>query len=73
MGSQEINLITNYVSILTNSGWVICDYYVSFTPEVEETRVRKRLLAQHKGVLGPKWVFDGRMLFVPQIIDEVSV
>ena len=62
-GGQDIKLTANYFPLVTkNPGWRLLHYHVDMNPMMDETRQRKKLLAQHKASL-PKFIFDGSALF----------
>ena len=71
LGGNSIELCTNYFSVDTQPDWIIYQYCITFTPEVADKNVRKRLLYFHKEVIGPRKVFDGRMLYLPKLLPQV--
>ncbi|EDW76026.2 uncharacterized protein Dwil_GK14888 [Drosophila willistoni] len=53
---------TNYFKLLTTPNWTIYQYRVDFVPDVDNTRLRRGLLSEHRNLLGG-YIFDGTVMF----------
>jgi len=60
-GGVNIDLLTNYFSLVQKPDWSLYQYAVTFKPDLEDTRVKKALLYQHEETLG-KFMTDGMRL-----------
>ncbi|KAH8374248.1 hypothetical protein KR200_006372, partial [Drosophila serrata] len=58
----RITVQTNYYKILKRPNWTIYQYRVDFSPEVDNTRLRRAFLNEHRSHLGG-YIFDGTILF----------
>ncbi|KAH8261810.1 hypothetical protein KR038_009042, partial [Drosophila bunnanda] len=58
----RITVQTNYFKIVKRPNWTIYQYRVDFIPEVDNTRLRRALLHEHRSLLGG-YIFDGTILF----------
>ena len=67
-GGKTVELFTNYFSVEAQPQWIIYQYYVEFSPEVDDKGLRKILLYHHKETIGTQKVYDGRMLYLPKKI-----
>lgn len=63
---QSVQLAANYFRFISTTQFKIYQYSVNFTPEIEITTIRKRLMKEHKGKLGG-YIFDGTTLYVAEI------
>lgn len=63
---QSVQLAANYFRFISTTQFKIYQYSVNFTPEIEITSIRKRLMKEHKGKLGG-YIFDGTTLYVAEI------
>lgn len=59
---RPLNLTANYFKMLTKKDWDIFQYRVDFSPELEDTRLKKALLRREKAQIGGN-LFDGTMIF----------
>lgn len=59
---QPCTVIANYFALTSKPDWVIFQYHVAFSPDVDNPRLRRGLLHEHKEVLGV-YLFDGAILF----------
>lgn len=53
---------TNYYKVQKRPNWTIYQYRVDFSPDVDNTRLRRGLLSEHRQLLGG-YIFDGTVLF----------
>jgi len=61
-GGIETKLSCNYFPLISKPNWRLLQYRVDMTPIIDNTKVRKGLLGNHRTTL-PKYTFDGTMLF----------
>ena len=47
-----IPLVSNYLQLLTKPNWILYQYHVDFSPEIDSKRLRYALFAQHKEMFG---------------------
>ncbi|XP_068150422.1 LOW QUALITY PROTEIN: protein aubergine-like [Drosophila tropicalis] len=62
LSGRRITAQTNYFKLLTTPNWTIYQYRVDFVPDVDNTRLRRGLLSEHRDLLGG-YIFDGTVLF----------
>ncbi|XP_064105944.1 piwi-like protein Siwi [Macrobrachium nipponense] len=60
-----VKLLTNYFILNKKHDWKLCLYHVEFCPEEDRTHMKKRLMRQHKEVVGNEYIFDGMQLYLP--------
>ncbi|KAH8341382.1 hypothetical protein KR059_005676 [Drosophila kikkawai] len=58
----RITVQTNYFKIVKRPNWTIYQYRVDFSPDVDNTRLRRAFLHEHRSLLGG-YIFDGTILF----------
>ncbi|CAG7820385.1 unnamed protein product [Allacma fusca] len=56
-----IDLITNYFPLRKTSSFDLTKYRVNFLPEIDNSKIKKRLLRSHGQILDP-YIFDGDSL-----------
>jgi len=56
--------MTNYFRLKAKPDWTLYQYHVSFSPEVDNKRMRIALVKQHNETLGMTQAFDGMVLFL---------
>lgn len=61
--------MANYFKLNSTPNWAIYHYHVDFSPDVEGTRVRRALFANHKARFG-SYLFDGMAMFTSTKLDE---
>nr|QID20004.1 aubergine [Drosophila buzzatii] len=59
---RKITVQTNYYKVQKPPNWTIYQYRVDFVPDVDNTRLRRGLLSEHRQLLGG-YIFDGTVLF----------
>merc|ERR1719435_227497 len=59
---DEMACASNYFALIAKPNWRLLQYRVDMSPEIDNTRVRKALLYNHKSSL-PKFMFDGTIMF----------
>lgn len=59
---RKITVQTNYFKIKKLPSWTIYQYRVDFEPDLDNTRLRRGLLSEHRDILGG-YIFDGTVLF----------
>lgn len=63
-GGTPFKCVTNFFKIDRRPGWTLLQYRVDFSPEEDETKLRKELLNQHRpSISNGNFLFDGTMLF----------
>ncbi|KAK4314293.1 hypothetical protein Pmani_014444 [Petrolisthes manimaculis] len=62
---QAIIVRANYFTLDKKLDWKLCLYHVDFSPDEDRTSERKRMMRQHKEVLGQNYLFDGMQLYLP--------
>ncbi|KAH8298095.1 hypothetical protein KR018_006591 [Drosophila ironensis] len=67
---EKIIVNANYYRVIKRPNWTIYQYRVDFTPEVDNTRCRRALLNEHRGLIGG-FIFDGTVLFCSNRFQEV--
>jgi len=68
-----IKLLANYFVLQKKRGWRMNLCRVEFEPEMDNTKVRKKLLRMHEKRLG-QYVFDGQTLFLlTELTDDTKV
>lgn len=60
-----LDLTANYFTVETTPNWSLYQYHVDFSPEEDNTGVRKGLLRIHAKTLGG-YIFDGSVLYTVQ-------
>ncbi|KAF4517180.1 Argonaute-3 [Ephemera danica] len=58
----QIALKANYFNLASVTDWVLYQYHVDFAPEEDRSFMRRRLLNDHKEILGG-FIFDGMILY----------
>ena len=61
-GGKEIALATNYFEVISKPNWRLNQYRVDMRPDVDQTKVRRALMYEHKNTL-PNFMFDGTQMF----------
>ncbi|XP_043640894.1 protein aubergine [Drosophila teissieri] len=62
VSGNEITVQTNYFKVKKRPNWTIYQYRVDFTPDVDNTRLRRAFMHEHRSLLGG-YIFDGTVLF----------
>ncbi|XP_052851566.1 protein aubergine [Drosophila gunungcola] len=62
VSGTKITVQTNYFKLLKRPNWSIYQYRVDFVPDVDNTRLRRGLVSEHRSILGG-YIFDGTVLF----------
>ncbi|EDV58944.1 protein aubergine [Drosophila erecta] len=62
VSGNRITVQTNYFKVLKRPNWTIYQYRVDFTPDVDNTRLRRAFMHEHRSLLGG-YIFDGTILF----------
>jgi len=57
-GGSNIDVLSNYFCLTKKPNWKLYQYKVDFTPDIEDSKVKKALLYQHKEKV-PKFLTDG--------------
>ena len=67
-------LYSNYFQLEAAPNWMLYQYHVSFSPEVENKKFRMFLVKQHREMLGETRAFDGMVLFLARRLpQDVSI
>lgn len=61
-GGQAIKVTANYFKLNLKNDWTIYQYRVDFTPDIEDTRMKKAVLRRERTQIGGN-LFDGTMIF----------
>lgn len=67
---QKIQLYTNYFNLISAPNWLIYQYRVDFSPEIDSKGMRSRFVKDHKELLGPVRSFDGYTLYLPRKLPD---
>ena len=66
----SIDLLTNFFAMSQDTDTELYQYHVYFSPEVDNKKTRKRLLNEHKHIVGEVKAFDGMVLFTSIKLDK---
>ncbi|KAJ8934127.1 hypothetical protein NQ314_013586 [Rhamnusium bicolor] len=66
---QQIKLIANYFTLIEAGKWGLNQYRVDFNPEIDNTRQRKGLIRTGMANVVNGYLFDGTVLYTPQLIN----
>ncbi|EDW02949.1 protein aubergine [Drosophila grimshawi] len=66
---RKVIVTTNYFRLLKRQNWTLYQYCVDFCPEIDNTRLRRGLLSEHRALLGG-YIFDGSALFCTTKFEE---
>lgn len=68
-----IRMIANFFEIVKQPNWVLYQYHVDFSPQVESRRMRVALLHSHDNLFPKNKAFDGSTLYsLTKLPNEVS-
>lgn len=71
--SKEIGAMVNLMEIHCGPSSGIFEYYVEFSPPVDNMNFRAKYLSQHREFIGNAKTFDGVILFLPRRLpDEIT-
>lgn len=59
---QPVNVTANYFQLTAHTDWIVNQYRVDFSPDVDHIGIRKGLVKVHKESLGG-YIFDGTIMF----------
>ncbi|CAF1161007.1 unnamed protein product [Adineta ricciae] len=59
---DPINIIANYIKVLTKPEWELFQYHIEFTPDIENRRFRREIISQHR-TLFKDVAFDGTTIY----------
>lgn len=45
---DPVNIIANYIKVLTKPQWELFQYHIEFTPNLENKRFRREIISQHR-------------------------
>jgi hypothetical protein len=65
-----VELSCNFIWLRYNHKNKVCEYHVSFEPELDSIKYRRIALNQFNEELGTVRNFDGSMLFLPILLSE---
>ncbi|XP_017059224.1 protein aubergine [Drosophila ficusphila] len=71
VSGTKVAVQTNYFKVLKRPNWTIYQYRVDFVPDVDNTRLRRAFLNEHRGLLGG-YIFDGTILFCTKQFQAVQ-
>ncbi|XP_073413168.1 piwi-like protein 1 isoform X2 [Dendrobates tinctorius] len=69
---DSIQLCTNYVRLIARPQWVLYQYHVDYSPQMESRSLRSALLYQHDELIGKARGFDGTVLFLPKKLNKIN-
>lgn len=70
---SKVPILTNHFKLTTRPNFTICQYNVSFSPEVEFKKARLGLVGAQRELLGDIRAFDGMILYLPRKLpDQVT-
>ncbi|KFP31525.1 Piwi-like 1 [Colius striatus] len=70
ISGAKIKLISNYYRMLSRPQWVLYQYRVDYSPNMEGRNLRSALLFQHHELLGKTHAFDGSILLMPRQLEN---
>lgn len=73
-GTSGVKVVvqTNYFRVLKKPNWSIHQYRVDFSPEIDNIRIRRAYLSQHKAIFGGH-IFDGTIMFsTNHFVDQMT-
>ncbi|CAF1184445.1 unnamed protein product [Adineta steineri] len=59
---DPINIIANYIKILTKPQWELFQYHIEFIPDIENKRFRREIISQHRTIFKDV-AFDGTTIY----------
>ncbi|XP_010132094.1 PREDICTED: piwi-like protein 1 [Buceros rhinoceros silvestris] len=65
-----VKLTANYFRLTSRPQWVLYQYHVDYSPEMEARRLRIALLFHHEDLLGKIRAFDGSILLLPKRLEN---
>lgn len=69
---REINVVSNYIKMMNRPNCALYQYNVSYSPPIENKRLRLALLYSYQGI-GQTKAFDGMILYLPhKLPDQVT-
>ncbi|XP_066267753.1 piwi-like protein 1 [Branchiostoma lanceolatum] len=67
---NKINMITNFFKVKPKPQWVLFQYHVEFSPEVDHRKARIAMVYGQEALLGDTKIFDGMILFLPKRLEN---
>lgn len=68
ISGKPIKLTANYFELQTRTDWCLYQYRVDFSPDIDVTSIRKKVLGQAAKDKLPGFMFDGTMIFTSRRI-----
>ncbi|RNA15024.1 piwi 1 [Brachionus plicatilis] len=62
-GGQPVKLMCNYFKIINSPDWVLYQYHVDFSPQIDSRKLRVGLLRNHDHLFPMNKAFDGSTLY----------
>ncbi|XP_011168648.1 piwi-like protein Ago3 isoform X1 [Solenopsis invicta] len=66
----KVETYANYIDLKIEPGTGLFQYEVKFSPDIDSTGLRRKLLNQHSDSLGRTKTFDGMILYVPRRLSQ---
>lgn len=63
-------MFSNYIDMKIEPGKGLFQYEVKFSPDIDSTGLRRKLLNQHVDTLGRTRTFDGMILYLPKKLSQ---
>ncbi|XP_022109192.1 piwi-like protein 1 [Acanthaster planci] len=67
---KTVELLTNCFRLRADGQWLLYQYDVKFSPEVDSRRARHALLRSHSEIVDGPMAFDGMILFLLRRLDQ---
>ena len=58
ISGDPVNVIANYIKVLTKPQWELFQYHILFSPDVENKRFRREMITQHRVNTCNGWLFS---------------
>ena len=67
-------MVTNFFGMSQTTNSELFQYHVTYTPDIDNVKTKKRLLNEHKDIIGHIKAFDGMVLFTKiKLTKKVSI
>ncbi|XP_078600489.1 piwi-like protein Siwi [Branchiostoma floridae x Branchiostoma japonicum] len=67
---NKVSMITNFFKVKPKPQWVLFQYHVDFSPEVDHRKARIAMVYGQEALLGDTKLFDGMILFLPKRLEN---
>ncbi|XP_078682107.1 piwi-like protein 1 [Branchiostoma floridae x Branchiostoma belcheri] len=67
---NPVSMITNFFRVKPQPDWVLFQYHMEFSPEVDHRKARIAMVCSQEDLLGRTKIFDGMILFLPRRLEK---